>query len=87
MQADKSDVADDSGGQIPGHYQSFIRFGGSMSDLYQILQKWGTPKRVVFIGNHRNAEIFAFLGSDGLQMRFRWSVEWGHNTFSVSKLV
>ena len=30
LQSDKSDVADDNGGQIPDHYQSFIRLGGSM---------------------------------------------------------
>ena len=38
LQLEKSDIADDNGVQIPGHYLSFIRLGGSMSDVYKILQ-------------------------------------------------
>lgn len=38
-----------------------------MSDLYRICQKTGPQNTLVgsdFIGTHRNAEIFAFWGSD-----------------------
>ena len=60
LQLDKSDATDDNCGQISGQYQSFIRLGDQCRISIRFYRNGGLPKRVVFIGTHRNAEMFAF---------------------------
>ena len=44
LQLDKSDSTDDNGGQIPGHYQSFILLGINVGSLLDFAEMGDSPK-------------------------------------------